>query len=321
MRRNPMPTGFEDADIAEVSGFEAITGSPAVYHTAAGKKYRKRAKKRVGKQRKAALAALKKARKALAKMRKAAKKAAGKKPRKSSKKGKGKTSGKGGKAKKSKKAKKTKSGKGKRSKKSKKSGAKKMAKKRGKKNGAKKTTHRRKAHKKLKSYIVPALGGRKHRKRTWIRVKSNPGGEGLKSVFSWLKFGLMVMVGFAGATVVNKLASKYLGSKMPGGVVPPVWSGLGLTVLLIMFGRKLIKKPIPASIITGVVANTMISAVSQFYPAALEWLVPAGSGMAALPNAGVQAYTTELKTYSGEEPGYGGIPSPYTEGGSFGDVY
>ena len=136
--------------------------------------------------------------------------------------------------------------------------------------------HYRRHTQKVRRIMVPARYGKHYRKSGWKRIKvlSNPGGK----LFGWLKFGGLVVGGFVLATAVNKLFNKYV---MPSKPQSALVTGLGLSVLAILFGKK-IWKQMPESILTGIVANTMISAVSQFAPGWLEWVLPEGSAAAML---------------------------------------
>jgi hypothetical protein len=165
---------------------------------------------------------------------------------------------------------------------------------------------------KVRKIMVPARYGKHYRKSGWKRVKvlSNPGGK----LFSWLKFGGMVVGGFALATVANKLINKYIFKDDPAKALPPLYTGLGLSVLAILFGKKLWKQ-MPDSIVTGIVANTMISAVAQFAPKYLEWVAPAGAAAAIsyTPATGTaEAYIPSALMDYGRS-GYTGDPNPLVE--------
>lgn len=172
---------------------------------------------------------------------------------------------------------------------------------------------RRHYHKRMKvrSLVVPARYGKRYRKSGWKRIKvmSNPSGK----LFSWLKFGALVTGGFAFATVVNKLFNKYVTKTT---LTSPTYTGLGLSVLAILFGKKLWKQ-MPESFVTGIVANTMVSAIAQFAPPAwLEWVIPSGVASLALPPpaaGSADAYIpagNALMDYGNPYDTYGGEANP-----------
>jgi hypothetical protein len=164
----------------------------------------------------------------------------------------------------------------------------------------------------LRKIMVPARYGKRYRKSGWKRIKvlSNPSGK----LFSWLKFGALVTGGFAFATVVNKLFNKYV---MPTKPQPATYTGLGLSVLAILFGKKLWKQ-MPESFVTGIVANTMVSAIAQFAPSAwLEWVIPSGVANLGIEPAPKQeafgAYIPSgkaLMDYGNPYDTYGGEANP-----------
>jgi len=180
---------------------------------------------------------------------------------------------------------------------------------------------------KVRRLMVPAAWGKGYRRRGYkkIRVMSNPSGK----LFGWLKFGGFVVGGFALATIVNKMVNKYIMKDDPAKALPPLYTGLGLSVLAILFGKKLWKQ-MPESVVTGIVANTMISAVAQLAPTYLEWVVPGGIAgtQAALeppPNGGgTNAYipgSQALQDYGNPYNTYGGDSNPLTASPFAGGIY
>lgn len=184
---------------------------------------------------------------------------------------------------------------------------------------------RRHYHKRMKvrKIMVPAAWGKGYRRRGYKRIKvlSNPSGK----LFSWLKFGGLVLAGFAGATAFNKLINTYVLKSKP----QPAWlTGLVLSAAAILFGKKVWKK-MPESFITGIVTNTLVSAVAQFAPKYLEWVIPSGAASLALP-AGTSFYPAldkyvpsgdALMDYGNPYNSFGGDSNPLTASPFAGGIY